>query len=78
MWFQRSRALWATHGDKNSKDFHSRATQRFRKNKIEGIRNDLGQWWSNSKRIASMMIDFYNNLFSFSDSCQLELALESV
>lgn len=29
MWFQRTRALWATYGDKNSKYFHSLATQRF-------------------------------------------------
>ena len=26
MWFQRSRALWATHGNKNSKYIHSNAT----------------------------------------------------
>jgi len=42
MWFQRSRALWAIHGDKNSEYFHSRATQRFQKNKIEGIRDEAG------------------------------------
>lgn len=27
MWFQRSKALWASHGNKNSKYFHSQATQ---------------------------------------------------
>ena len=42
MWFQRSRALWATHGDKNSKYFHNRATQQFQKNKIDGIRDEAG------------------------------------
>ena len=26
MWFQRSKAHWSTHGDKNSNYFHSRAT----------------------------------------------------
>jgi len=28
MWFQRSKVLWATNGDKNSKYFHYCATQR--------------------------------------------------
>ena len=42
LWLQCSRALWAVHGDKNSKFFHSRATQRHRKNKIEGIKNSKG------------------------------------
>ena len=27
LWFQRSKVLWATQGDRNSKYFHSRATQ---------------------------------------------------
>lgn len=29
MWFERSQALWVTHGDKNCKYFHSRSTQQF-------------------------------------------------
>ena len=34
MWLQRAKVLWASNGDKNSKFFHSRATQRKRKNSI--------------------------------------------
>ena len=39
MWFQQSRSLWSIHGDKNSKYFHWRATQRLRRNWIDGIKD---------------------------------------
>ena len=44
MWAQRSRLLWAGHGDKNMRYFHSRATKRFRKNQIRGIRDEMDVW----------------------------------
>ena len=77
MWFQRSRALWAIHGDKNSKYFHSKATQRFRRNKIEGIKNVRGQW-SDPKDVAKELLDYYSELFTLTQACQPDLALEAV
>ena len=47
MWLQWSKALWASHGDINSKYFHNRATQCYKKNSITNIRNSTGQWCSN-------------------------------
>ena len=76
MWFRRSRALWAIHGDKNSKYFHSRATQRFRKNKIDGIKNASGEWCSNPRQVATKMLNFFSNLFSSTNTCQPEVALD--
>lgn len=76
MWFKRSCALWATHGDKNAKYFHRRATQRFRKNKFEGIRDSSGQWCLNPRQIIREMLDFFSNLFSSTNTCQPKLALE--
>ena len=36
---QRSRALWLHEGDYNTRYFHSRATHRFRRNRIEALEN---------------------------------------
>ena len=75
LWLRRSRALWVVHGDKNSKFFHSRAIQRHRKNKIEGIKNLEGHWCTRPKEIVDCLVDFYKNLFTSSGTCQPAEAL---
>ena len=78
MWFQRSRSLWAVHGDKNSKYFHRKATQRVRKNRIDGIKDAFGRWCSDPREVASTILDFYSNLFSSPHTCQPEVVLDSI
>ena len=72
MWFQLHLET------KNSKYFHSKATQHYQRNKIEGIRRSEGQWKSDPKGIAEEFIRFYIGLFSTLNDCQPELALDSI
>ena len=68
LWSQRSRVLWLSKGDSNTKFFHSKATKRFRKNSILGIRDPSGRWLNQAEGIGQAFINYYTDLFSSSNS----------
>ena len=78
MWFQRSKVLWAQNGDKNSKFFHVRATQRKRKDSIQKICDASGVWTSNPEDIAKCVVDYYQELFTTTNLPQNEAATNSI
>ncbi|XP_075660413.1 uncharacterized protein LOC142630317 [Castanea sativa] len=68
MWCQRSRALWLSKGDSNTTFFHSKATKRFRKNLIRGIKNARGEWVTKHEEMGLELLNYYEELFSSSNS----------
>ncbi|XP_050277977.1 uncharacterized protein LOC126719473 [Quercus robur] len=78
MWFQRSKVLWAANGDKNSKFFHCRATQRMRKNSILNIRNEDGGWSSDSEAVAETLTAYFQALFTLANLPLCEAATDSI
>ena len=64
MWAQRSRILWANKGDKNTKYFHSCASKRYRKNSLEGIRDEGDVWRTRQEDIGEMMVNYFKSLFT--------------
>ena len=66
MWAQHSRVLWANQGDKNTKYFHCCAIKRFRKNSMEGIRDEGGVWRTKQDEIGEVMVNYYKTLFASS------------
>ena len=77
MWKQRSRALWLHEGDRNTRYFHSRATHRYGRNRIEALENALGEKCVEENGIANILVDFYQNLFTSASPSRIEEALEA-
>lgn len=48
LWQQKSND-WLKPGDRNMKFFHTSTLIRMRKNKIEALINEEGEWWSTEK-----------------------------
>ena len=78
MWAQRSRILWANQADKNSKYFHCCATKRFRKNTLEGIRDEEGVWKTTKEDVGEVMVNYYNSLFTSTEGSVSANMLERV
>ena len=78
MWAQRSRVLWARQGDRNTKYFHSCAARRYRKNMIEGIRDEEDRWRNQPNDISIVLVNYYKNLFTLTDHIKPQDALSCV
>lgn len=49
-WVQRAKADWLAKGDKNTKFLHAKASFRKKNNGISGIKDEAGQWHSDSDK----------------------------
>ena len=63
-WAQCSHLSWLKSRDKNTKFFHSKASQLCRRNFIQGIKNYEGVWVDKIKDIAEVAIHYFENIFS--------------
>ena len=78
MWFQQAKVLWALNGDKNSKIFHCRATERKRKNSILKIRDTSGQWRTNPNEVNHCLVEYFQKLFTSTNNLNPHEAVNSI
>jgi hypothetical protein len=71
-WAQRARTSWLQHGDKNSKFFHFKASQRHRKNKINFIHNPDGTVSTQNKDIQEVFQQYFTTLFTSTNPTNMQ------
>ncbi|XP_042941294.1 uncharacterized protein LOC122275977 [Carya illinoinensis] len=62
-WRQRAKRIWYQLGDKNTKFFHSCASQRRRKNQIKELLNSQGSRVTKKKEIEEVFYEYFNGIF---------------
>jgi len=77
-WAHRAKANWLKTGDKNSKFFHIKASQRKKRNNINNIQDPHGNTWSDHDKIASTFIAYFNTIFGTANPTVLQQSLNVV
>ena len=78
MWRQRSKTLWLFNGDKNTRFFHSKASQRRRKIYITKLYDADGRWCSRQDQICDTIVNFYKTLFTSEEPNNFEEVIDTI
>ena len=78
MWRQRSRISWMKDGDRNTKFFHSKASQQCRRNYITKLYDSTGRWCTRQSQVNDSILGFYRELFTSANPENLADVLEVI
>ncbi|KAL4594323.1 hypothetical protein ACB092_12G012200 [Castanea dentata] len=78
MWNQRSKALRLKCEDRNTKFFHATASQRQRKNKIEGLWGSDGLWHDDLRKIEEIILNYFSTIYSTEQRGSYEASMDVV
>ncbi|XP_024156414.1 uncharacterized protein LOC112164456 [Rosa chinensis] len=66
-WRQRSKVTWLKEGDRNTSYFHRKTENRKRKNMLQGLFDEDGQWHDDDSGIAGVVADYFAKMFMASE-----------
>ena len=78
MWQQRARALHLKSGDNNTRFFHNKASQRFRRNRIVGLLDESNLWCTDRAQVENIILAFYSSLFTSTRPAEDHAILEVI
>lgn len=76
LWYQKSRCNWLRWGDRNSRFFHASTLIKRRRDRIEGLQDEQGEWVYEQNVLKNMARSYYNNLFSSEANTDLRINSE--
>ncbi|XP_024196455.1 uncharacterized protein LOC112199713 [Rosa chinensis] len=66
-WKQRSRVTWLKEGDRNTGFFHRKASNRRRKNTLNGLYDDMGVWCDDDAGMERVVSSYFSKMFTASE-----------
>lgn len=64
MWFQKSKIQWLQYGDHNAKFFHLSTLNRRRRDYIEALQDEDGNWVFDQVTMKEMALAYYRDLYA--------------
>ena len=78
IWRQRFKILWMKDGDRNTRFFHSKASQRHYHNYITKLYDSTGRWCKRQAHVDDIILSFYRELFTSTNPENLANVLEVI
>ncbi|PWA83198.1 hypothetical protein CTI12_AA170930 [Artemisia annua] len=78
MWKQRSRVQWLREGDKNTRFFHTRASNRQRRNSILRLKGPDGRWVEEHDEVCNLVSSYFSELFTSSSPQDCDSAVNDI
>ena len=78
MWAQRSKIMWLKDGDRNTKFFHNKASQRQCHNYITKLHDQTSRWCTRHSQVNEIFFNFYQDLFKFANPNSFAEVLEVI
>ncbi|KAL6180716.1 hypothetical protein ACLB2K_047376 [Fragaria x ananassa] len=63
-WKQRAKVQWLSDGDKNTKFFHRKASNRRAKNRLQGLFDNGGVWRLTTEGMETVIVDYFQSMYA--------------
>lgn len=78
MWKQRAKSIWYQSGDRNTRFFHTIASQRRRKNRIIGLKDNNGVWQGSDEDMQSIVLNYFSSIYQSDQPSQFSPITDAI